>query len=314
MGSCVIGGPTVLIAYIDEFGHPGPFISSDHKKYGHHPVFGFAGFIIPAHNAREFSAYFKRERDALFKPLLEQSESPNQFEKKGNEFFSTGSMNNNPGYSRVFRSILKKLYRLEGKLFYYGDEKLVGTVKQTDTTSAETAQAALKESINRICRHAHVANQDVLIIADSITDKTRREMAAQMYAHIYSRSTTHIEMRRIVEVPLHIESKLNTNIQFADWICAAISRASHYQLARDSEFAWAAKLFGDDFHGHFTHESKLHTRVNEAEVHHSELFQETRPRFPQHNLRAIGSQHPQLQKFYDTLRTQTTTEFSENPQ
>lgn len=138
--------------------------------------------------------------------------------------------------------------------------------------------------------------------------------SAQMYAHIYSRSTTHIEMRRIVEVPLHIESKLNTNIQFADWICAAISRASHYQLARDSEFAWAAKLFGDDFHGHFTHESKLHTRVNEAEVHHSELFQETRPRFPQHNLRAIGSQHPQLQKFYDTLRTQTTTEFSESPQ
>jgi len=292
----------MLVAYIDEFGHAGPFISADHKKFNHHPVFGYAGFILPAENARTMSAMFKRERDTLFQVQIQASDTPNQYEKKGNEYFSTGSINDNPSQIRVFRSLLKKLYRQGGKLFYYGDEKSRGTVKQTGREAGQTIQEALQEAVNRICRHADSENQDVLIIADSITDKTRREMAAQTYAHIYSRSTTHKEMKRIIEVPLHIESKLNTNIQFADWICALISRASHYQLVRDSEFAWAAQHFAEDVRGNFTFESKLFTRTNELDINHSQLFQVGRSRFPSHEDGSLGAQNPQLQAFYDSLR------------
>lgn len=292
----------MLIAYIDEFGHTGPYIEGAHPKFHQHPVFGYAGFILPAENSRAFSAVFKRERDALFKTEISLLDSPNQFEKKGNEFFSTGSIDAYPQYVRVFTSLLSHLYRLGGQLFYYGDEKALGTVKQTGVTSAEVAQAAFQEAINRIGRHANQRDQDVLIIADSITDKTRRELAAQMYAHIYSRSRTNIEMRRIVEVPLHIESKLNTNIQFADWVCGAISRASHYQLVRDSQFAWASRQLGEHVRGHFTYESKLHTRTNETEIHHSGLFNSERARFPSTPPGSIGNSNPQIQAFYDTLR------------
>lgn len=296
----------MLTAYIDEFGHDGPYISDDHRRFNQHPVFGYAGFVLPSENIRDMGAIFKRERNTLFRSLIEKSSTPHQWERKGNEFFSTGSIERFPSHVRVFRSLVTQLHRLGGFIFYYGDEKAIGTVKETGCDSKETAARALKETINRLCRHADSANEDLLIIADSITDKTRREVAAQMYSHIYSRSSYVPEMRRVVEAPLHIESRLNTNVQFADWICALVARASHYQLIRNSEFGWAAEHFGNSLQGKFTFESKLHLRVG-SEIHHSEVFFERRPRFPPLPKGSVGLQHPGLAAFYDTLAARSKT-------
>lgn len=35
----------MLIAYLDEFGHQGPFVSATDKKFSEHPLFGYAGYI-----------------------------------------------------------------------------------------------------------------------------------------------------------------------------------------------------------------------------------------------------------------------------
>lgn len=43
VGSCVksmMGESVVLIAYLDEFGHVGPYVSRDHARHNTHPVFG----------------------------------------------------------------------------------------------------------------------------------------------------------------------------------------------------------------------------------------------------------------------------------
>jgi hypothetical protein len=34
----------LYIAYLDEFGHDGPFISRNHEKHNTSPVFGLGGF------------------------------------------------------------------------------------------------------------------------------------------------------------------------------------------------------------------------------------------------------------------------------
>ena len=36
----------MLIAYIDEVGEPGAFVSYDHAKFKTSPVFGYAGFVV----------------------------------------------------------------------------------------------------------------------------------------------------------------------------------------------------------------------------------------------------------------------------
>lgn len=37
----------MLIAYIDEVGEAGAFISKNHPRFNISPVFGYAGFIVP---------------------------------------------------------------------------------------------------------------------------------------------------------------------------------------------------------------------------------------------------------------------------
>ena len=37
-----------LFAYLDEFGHIGPYVARQHPSYKESPVFGLAGFVLPA--------------------------------------------------------------------------------------------------------------------------------------------------------------------------------------------------------------------------------------------------------------------------
>ena len=41
-------------AYLDEFGHVGPYVARTDPKYRESPVFGLAGFVLPAEEVRGF--------------------------------------------------------------------------------------------------------------------------------------------------------------------------------------------------------------------------------------------------------------------
>ena len=42
----------IYVAYLDEFGHVGPYIGRSDPRHNTSPVFGFAGFILPAEAVR----------------------------------------------------------------------------------------------------------------------------------------------------------------------------------------------------------------------------------------------------------------------
>ena len=121
----------MLIAYIDEFGHQGPYISHDHAKYNTHPCFGYAGYILPAENVREMSGYFKYVKEQLLAVEIELSGVPSdQWEKKGSALLTTRNIKRYgdelaPALSRIYR----KLGKLGGHLFFYGQQKPVGPVR-----------------------------------------------------------------------------------------------------------------------------------------------------------------------------------------
>ena len=115
---------------------------------------------------------------------------------------------------------------LNGAIFYYAAEKPVGTPKETNCGKREFAQreeAAMQETLNRLARYAHRQNKRLLVLMDQINEKERRQRLPLMYAHIYGRAANHPEMRRIVEPPMHIDSQVSSNIQFADWVAALVS-------------------------------------------------------------------------------------------
>ncbi|UQV54583.1 DUF3800 domain-containing protein [Corynebacterium pseudodiphtheriticum] len=62
----------MLIAYLDEFGHQGPYISHSHPKFKTHPAFGYAGYVLPAENVRKFGGYFEHIKENLLQWEIQQ--------------------------------------------------------------------------------------------------------------------------------------------------------------------------------------------------------------------------------------------------
>jgi len=53
-------------AYLDEFGHIGPYVSRADRRYKESPVFGLAGFVLPSDQVRGFGTwFFQRKCDLL---------------------------------------------------------------------------------------------------------------------------------------------------------------------------------------------------------------------------------------------------------
>jgi hypothetical protein len=256
---------TVLLAYLDEIGETGAFVSRDHPRYNTSAAFGYAGFVVPAAHARAFGAVFQREKQILYRPLLAAAEHPGRWERKGSDVFRAETPTRFPAQLRVFGSLVRQARQLGARLFYYADEKPLGTPAQTRghltneelVTDRETR--AMRETLNRVARHADSCGADVMVMIDQVNEKTRSARLPVMYSHILGRAAEHPEMRRIIEPPMHVDSVLSANIQFADWVAACVGRAVDYQLLERSVHRWiTGPRIADAVRGAFTHESKVH--------------------------------------------------------
>ena len=84
----------MLIAYIDEVGEAGAYVSKTHKRYNTSPAFGYAGFILPADSVRGFSRHVadvKKEIHAYPHGDASHADYNPQWERKGSEAFSKGA-------------------------------------------------------------------------------------------------------------------------------------------------------------------------------------------------------------------------------
>lgn len=275
----------MYLAYVDEVGEPGAFVSREDKRYNTSPAFGYAGFVIPEGKAREFGAIFTREKRNLFKTEIEKARHRGRWEKKGSDFFYAKAAAERPQNLRVFCSLVGVLASFGGQLFYYVDEKPIGTPRQTSLQSEdifEREAAAMRESLNRLARFAHQSDRSILVLMDQINEKSRKNRLPVMYSHILGRASEHEEMRSIIEPPMHVDSELSSNIQFSDWVAACVTRAIDYQLIKESRYGWIAdrgKL--DNVRGKFTYESKLHLHQRGvADLNHSEIFNKSRVLYP----------------------------------
>lgn len=269
----------MLLAYIDEIGETGAFVSRDDHRFNTSPAFGYAGFLIPEHRARQFGSFFVREKRALFSSELATAKNPGQWERKGAEIFRPRTHKLFPQQLRVFRGLVARLAAFGGQLFYYADEKPLGTPGQTrlDTEARETA--AMRETLNRLCRNAESHDSNLMVLIDQINESQRAKRLPNMYGHILARAAERHEMLRVIEPPMHVDSMLSANVQFADWIAAAITRAIDFQLIECSPYTWIPSELAS-LRGAFTFESKLHLHQRSVEdLTNSSILSATRPLF-----------------------------------
>lgn len=205
----------MLLAYLDEIGAPGAFVHPSHNRYADSPAFGYGGFVLPEGAAREFGARFTVAKRTLFAKEIPVGEHPGRWEKKGSDLLYAKVHVERPQNLRVLGSLVATLQSMGGQLFYYADEKPVGTPRQLNTGPDEfrlRERTAMEESLNRLARKADASNQNLMVMMDQINEKARKQRLPQMYAHILGRSSDFKEMRRILEPPMHVDSRLSANI------------------------------------------------------------------------------------------------------
>lgn len=233
----------MLIAYLDEFGHIGPYISSAHPKHKTHPVFGYAGFVLPVDAVRPFGGFFEFTKENLLGWEIERAQAhPRRWEKKGSSLLTT---RNQTKYAGEINSSLTRLARRlkedGGRPVYFGQMKPKGGPDEVQETAADRSGHMLINAVRQLATYADQRDERIMIFLDAVDDAPRLEAVQRLGGYIYK--ATEPALRRVVEVPMQLESKHYGNVQFADWIAAIVTRATDFHFARNLEFSWAPSVF-----------------------------------------------------------------------
>ena len=280
----------MLVAYLDEVAEAGAFVSKTHKNYNGSPAFGYAGFVISSDHVRAMSQCFTEKKRRLFAHLIPIEATAGTWERKGSDIFTSVAWESYRRPIEGFRELVRFLCSRGGRLFFYGEEKPLGTATERwGKDSRVQKQELLKfkwnclyQALNRLCTFAESQDEDLIVIMDTENEKERVVQVQNSYAHVFNRAADpdHGEMRRLIESTMHVDSKLSANVQFADWVAAAVRRAFEYQLLEDSSFDWVPTAVEELMRKKPTIESKLylsHSRGGVRDLHNSDIFARERP-------------------------------------
>ena len=216
------------MAYLDEFGHDGPYIARSHNRFRTSPVFGLAGAIIPADQARYFSTAFFKQKCHLFeKEILHSSKNAAQWEKKGSDLFKPSKISKVWEIRNSFNRLTNQLYnRHNGYLFYVGTEKQDDPQKHNST---KLYQSTLREAIKRVDRFCSDRNAQFVLCLDYHSNRAQMVKTCAIEMHGAARKT-------LIEPVFHAESDLYQSLQFADWVAAVVGKMYAYKC-RPTEFS-----------------------------------------------------------------------------
>lgn len=255
--------------YLDEFGHIGPFVSRDHKKYNDSPVFGFAGMVLPVEQVREFAIWFYKQKCDLLKYELKNNNPaqvpPYQWEKKGSQLYTVLNITKYRQLRQSTNRILNKIAEVGGHVFYTGVHK---TLSSEDHDSAKLFNQQLLQTIRKIDKFCVEKQSTFMVLLDEqqAGEDWRLNNVEACTLAMFEDKTQ--KCRTLIEPPLQGESHLYQTLQCADWICGLVNRLMACAVVPDEYDDW--KIFTTYFGG----------RVAEASMACSGLEKELPPAVP----------------------------------
>jgi len=132
---------THFVAYLDEFGHVGQYVSRTHSHFKTSPVFGLGGILLPAEEVREFAIFFYQLKCQLLAWDITHENPRNlpayQWEKKGSKLFTTRNVTQYRSLRQATFRLLNHIRKIGGYVIYAGEHKS-GPAKQHDATDTFT--------------------------------------------------------------------------------------------------------------------------------------------------------------------------------
>jgi hypothetical protein len=237
----------MLIAFLDEFGHTGPFVSRKDKKYNQSPVFGLAGYVIPHTQVREFARFFfKLKAWMLSADIAASAKHPATWEKKGSDLVTTREVLGYASIREGLARLLNKINRCGGKIIFYGRQKYLSP---ENSRSSGLYTTVLGHTIRAIDDYCCQSDQLYMMILDENSErKNLLETAAKtMFGEQPARC--------LLEPPFQVESHLYQTVQAADWIAAIVGKIAAYRIGGEqyADWEWANRLFGPKLRQFSTH-------------------------------------------------------------
>ena len=235
----------LYFAYLDEFGHIGPYISRTDKQFNDSPVFGLGGYIIPYDKVRQFGTFFYQIKCSLLaydiKAAKAKDPSTNAYswEKKGSQIYATRNVTKYRELRVATNRIIKYIKASEGALIYNGVQK---TRSPQNSNALGLYLNTFSRSLQTINSFAASRGAQVVVVMDEHEERTNILVQA-------SRAMYRREHRRkyIAEPPFQVESERFQTIQCADWLCGLYGRMGALRARPDewSENDWYDKYFAE---------------------------------------------------------------------
>lgn len=216
----------LYIAYLDEFGHIGPYISHDDPRHKTHPVFGLGGFVLPYCRVRAFSTYFFQLKNNLLAFELNKSGThPAKWEKKGSALYTIKNIEKYRELRKATFRLLKRIESLGGFAIYVGIEKRK-TVDQH--APKQVYRSVLREVIKRInqeCEQQAGGARFLLILDQQEENVMRGEIVETAAIEMFGSNARSC----LIEPPMQVESHLYQTVQCADWLCGIFGRLTFFE-------------------------------------------------------------------------------------
>lgn len=216
----------LYFAYLDEFGHIGPYISKTHARFKTSPVFGLGGIVIPADRVREFAMFFYKLKCNLLSFEIERDGIiPSKWEKKGASLYTETNIEKYRELRVATNRYIAKIKSIGGFIFFSGIEK---DPPSRNHTSQALYLSVLKDSIRRLNKFCKRQNNGscFCLYLDIINDNGKDENNFRLTGVEEAGKSMfgHDQCYHMIEPPFQIESHLYQTMQCADWICGLIGK------------------------------------------------------------------------------------------
>lgn len=229
------------IAYLDEFGHIGPYKSRHDPRYHDSPVFGLAGLILPFDQVRSFATWFFQLKCNLLRfEIRRDGTHPAKWEKKGASLYTTKNVQTYPQLRQATNRLFNKISSSGGHVFYVGLQKRFPPGMHDPVS---LYRAVLMEAIKRLDQYCMVRESIFLVVIDEQGDEFRKEIVEASGRTMFGEDGR----KSLIEPPIQAESHLYQTLQCADWICGLVGRLGCHGTRPDEypDLEWAERYFGD---------------------------------------------------------------------
>lgn len=125
-----------------------PYGARSDPRHHTSPVFGLAGFVMPADEVRGFGTWFyQRKCDLLAWEIKRSGKHPARWEKKGSSLYTVKNVRKYPELRQLTNRLLNKIENCGGFVFYVGMRK-TASLAEHDPNNLHVA--VFKEAIKRI--------------------------------------------------------------------------------------------------------------------------------------------------------------------